>query len=100
LGAVSNIANSGGTSQTLTVTFSDSSGIDVSSLDNSDLVVNWSGGAIGVAFLGVDTNSNSTTRTATYSLTPPGGSWDDTDNGSYAVNLQASQVKDTLAIKL
>jgi hypothetical protein len=100
LGAVSNIANSGGTSQILTVTFSDSSGIDVSSLDDSDLVVNWSGGAIGAAFVGVDTNSNSTTRTATYSLTPPGGSWDDTDNGSYTVNLQASQVKDTLAINL
>jgi Ca2+-binding RTX toxin-like protein len=96
LGAVSNIANSGGTSQTLTVSFSDTSGIDVSSLDNSDLVVNWSGGAMGVGFVRVDTNSNSTTGTATYSLTGPGGSWDDTDNGSYAVNLQASQVKDTL----
>ncbi|MEG4634804.1 DUF4347 domain-containing protein, partial [Microcoleus sp. AR_TQ3_B6] len=35
LGGVSNITNAGGTSQTLTVTFSDSSGIDVSSLDDS-----------------------------------------------------------------
>jgi hypothetical protein len=96
LAAVSNIANSGGESQILTVTFSDSSGIDVNSLDDSDLVVIWSGGAIPVVFLGVDTNSNSTTRTATYLLTPPGGSWDETDNGSYSVNLQASQVKDTL----
>ncbi|MEG4409228.1 Ig-like domain-containing protein, partial [Microcoleus sp. MON2_D5] len=46
LGTISNITTAGGTSQTLTVTFSDSSGVDVSSLDNSDLVVNWSGGAI------------------------------------------------------
>ncbi|MEG4407505.1 DUF4347 domain-containing protein, partial [Microcoleus sp. MON2_D5] len=46
LGVVSNITLAGGTSQTLTVTFTDSSGVDVSSLDNSDLVVNWSGGAI------------------------------------------------------
>ncbi|MEG4208189.1 Ig-like domain-containing protein, partial [Microcoleus sp. Pol7_A1] len=86
LGTISNIATAGGTSQTLTVTFSDSSGVDVSSLDNSDLVVNWSGGTIPSAFVSVDTNSNGTPRTATYSLTPPGGSWDDTDNGSYAVN--------------
>jgi len=96
LDAVSNITDSGGTSQTLTVTFSDSNGIDVSSLDNSDIVVNWSGGAIPARFVGVDTNSNSTTRTVTYLLTPPGGSWDDIDNDSYTVNLQASQVKDTL----
>ncbi|MEG4109865.1 DUF4347 domain-containing protein, partial [Microcoleus sp. S13_C5] len=84
LGTISSITTAGGTSQTLTVTFTDSSGVDVSSLDNYDLVVNWSGGSIPATFVSVDTNSNSTTRTATYSLTPPGGSWDDTDNGSYA----------------
>jgi hypothetical protein len=73
LGAISNITTAGGTSQTLTVTFSDSSGVDVSSLDNSDVVVNWSGGAIPATFVSVDINSNGTPRTATYSFTPPGG---------------------------
>ncbi|MEG4962459.1 Ig-like domain-containing protein, partial [Microcoleus sp. K4-C2] len=96
LGAISNITTADGTSQTLTVTFTDISGVDVSSLDNSDLVVNWSGGAIPATFVSVDTNSNGTPRTATYSFTPPGGIWDNTDNGTYTVNLQASQVKDAV----
>ncbi|WP_445247359.1 FG-GAP-like repeat-containing protein, partial [Microcoleus sp. OTE_8_concoct_300] len=96
LGAISNITTAGGISQALTVTFSDSSGVDVSSLDNSDVVVNWSGGAIPATFVSVDTNSNGTPRTATYSFTPPGGSWDNADNGTYTVNLQASQVKDAV----
>ncbi|MEG4198489.1 DUF4347 domain-containing protein, partial [Microcoleus sp. Pol12A5] len=89
---IADITTAGGTTQTFNVTFSDNNGVDITSLDSSDLVVNWSGGTIPAAFFSVDTNSNGTPRIATYSLTPPGGSWDDTDNGSYAVNLQASQV--------
>jgi hypothetical protein len=96
LSAISNITNSGGTSQTLTVTFSESSGVDVSSLDNSDVVVNWSGGAIPATFISATPTGNGTPGTATYSLTPPGGTWDSVDNGTYTVNLQASQVKDVV----
>jgi Ca2+-binding RTX toxin-like protein len=95
LGAIPNITTAGGKSQTLKVTFSDSSGVDVSSLDNSDVVINWSGGAIPATFVSADVNSNGTPRTATYSFTPPGGTWDNADNGTYTVSLQASQVKDT-----
>ncbi|MEG4574536.1 Ig-like domain-containing protein, partial [Microcoleus sp. N3A4] len=96
LSAISNITTAGGTSQTLTVTFSDSSGVDVSSLDNSDVVVNWSGGAIPATFISATPTGNGTPRTATYSFTPPGGTWDNADNGTYTVNLQASQVKDVV----
>ncbi|MEG3960576.1 Ig-like domain-containing protein, partial [Microcoleus sp. herbarium2] len=96
LSAISNITTAGGTSQTLTVTFSDSSGVDVSSLDSSDVVVNWSGGAIGATFISATPAGNGTPRTATYSLTPPGGTWDSLDKGTYTVNLQASQVKDVV----
>ncbi|MEG4043864.1 Ig-like domain-containing protein, partial [Microcoleus sp. Pol17C2] len=92
---IADITTAGATTQTFTVTLNDNTGIDVSSLDSSDILVSWSGGTIPPTFVSVDTNSNGTPRLATYSLTPPGGSWDDTDNGSYAVNLQASQVKDT-----
>jgi hypothetical protein len=96
LSAISNITTEAGTSQTLTVTFSDSSGVDVSSLDNSDVVINWSGGAIPATFISATPTGNGTPRTATYSLTPPGGTWDSFDNGTYTVNLQASQVKDVV----
>ncbi|MBK6724986.1 MAG: hypothetical protein IPG58_17485 [Acidobacteria bacterium] len=32
-------------------------------------------------FISVDVNTNGTPRVATYSLIPPGGSWDAGDNG-------------------
>ncbi|MEG3843595.1 Ig-like domain-containing protein, partial [Microcoleus sp. herbarium14] len=97
LGAISNITTAGGTSQMFTVSFTDdSSGVDVSSLDNYDVFVNWSGGAIPAIFVSVDTNSNGTPRTATYSFIPPGGTWDSFDNDTYTVSLQASQVKDAV----
>src|SRR5262249_34003873 len=32
---------------------------------------------------------------ATYSITPPGGSWDQPDNGLYSVVMQPNQVSDT-----
>jgi hypothetical protein len=96
LNAVPSITTAGGTSQSLTVTFSDNNAVDVSSLDSSDVLINWSGGNITAQFVSVDTNSNGTPRTATYSFTPPGGSWDNTDNGTYTVQLQGSQVKDSL----
>ncbi|MEG4334986.1 Ig-like domain-containing protein, partial [Microcoleus sp. AT9_A2] len=96
LNAVVDVTIAGGTSQSLTVTFSDNNVLDVSSLDSSDVLINWSGGAIPATFVSVDTNSNGTPRTATYSFVSPGGSWDDTDNGIYTVNLQGSEVKDGL----
>ncbi|MEG5170681.1 DUF4347 domain-containing protein [Microcoleus sp. B3-D7] len=97
LGAISNITTAGGTSQILTVIFTDdSSGVDVSTLDNSEVFINWSGGAISATFVSIDTNSNGTPRPATYSFIPPGGSWDTFDNDTYTVSLQASQVKDAV----
>jgi len=96
LNTVADLTAVGGISQTLTVTFSDTNAVDVSSLDSSDVLINWSGGDITAQFVSVDTNSNGTPLTATYSFIPPGGSWDDVDNGTYTVKLQGSQVKDGL----
>src|SRR5207247_149964 len=38
---------------------------------------------------------NGTPRTATYRITPPGGSWDGPDTGTYTLTLQSGQVLDT-----
>ena len=91
------IGTSGGTTQTFTVTYSDSSGIQVSTLDGTDIQVLGPNGFNSPATLvSVDTNSNGTPRTATYRITAPGGTWDAADNGSYSVVLQANQVSDTV----
>ena len=47
--AIADITTAGGTSQSLTVTFSDNDVVDVSSLDSSDVLINWSGGDIAAA---------------------------------------------------
>ncbi|WP_197047603.1 hypothetical protein, partial [Planktothrix serta] len=46
-------------------------------------------------FVSVDTNSDGTPRTATYSIDAPGGSWDSAEAGNYSVAVEASQVSDT-----
>ena len=46
---IADITAAGGTSQSFTVTFNDNSAIDVTTLDSSDFLINWSGGGIPVS---------------------------------------------------
>ncbi|MFL5329957.1 MAG: hypothetical protein ACJ8C4_13715 [Gemmataceae bacterium] len=78
-----------------TVTYSDNLAINVGSLDNSDVRVTGPSFNVPASLVGVDVAGNGTPRTATYKITPPGGTWDYADNGSYSVVMQASQVTDT-----
>ncbi|MGL5133130.1 MAG: hypothetical protein ACRC78_11415, partial [Planktothrix sp.] len=83
-------------SYTFTVTYSDDQGVKVSSLDSQDIRVTGPNGFDQLAsFVSVDTNSDGTPRTATYSINAPGGSWDSNEAGNYSVAVEASQVKDT-----
>jgi hypothetical protein len=92
----SNVYGFGGTSYSFTVTYNDNLAVSVASLDNNDIRVTGPGGFDTPAtFVGVDVNSDGTPRVATYSITPPGGSWDAADVGTYAVALQSGQVFDT-----
>src|SRR5439155_19397108 len=43
-------------------------------------------------FVGVDVVIDGTPRTATYRFTPPGGSWDVADDGTYTVAIEPNQV--------
>src|SRR5262249_48764784 len=95
-GTFGNVTTAEATSYTLTVTYSDNVAINVSSLDSSDVRITGPNGFnVLAAFQSVDVNTNGTPRVATYKITPPGGSWDFADNGSYTVALEASQVSDT-----
>ncbi|MGN7613200.1 autotransporter-associated beta strand repeat-containing protein, partial [Magnetococcales bacterium HHB-1] len=93
----SNVSTMGGSSYSFTIAFTDTNGsIDVSTLDNSDITVTGPNSySSSATFVSVDTNSNGTPRTATYSITPPGGTWDAADDGTYTVTMNASQVSDT-----
>src|SRR5262249_16342835 len=95
-GTFGNVTTAGATSYTLTGTYSDQAAISVSRLDWSDVRITGPNGFNVLAALqSVDENTNGTPRVATYKITPPGGSWDFADNGSYTVALEASQVSDT-----
>lgn len=97
LNSATNVSSAGATSYSFSVRYQDNAGINVSSLNTGDIVVSRSGFSQTATFVSVDVSSNGTPRTATYSITPPGGSWDSSDNGSYSIALQASQVTDTSA---
>jgi predicted outer membrane repeat protein len=92
---VTDVLTGGATSYSFSVTYSDDSAIKVSTLNTGDVTVTGPGGfSVNPTFLGVDDNSDGTPRVATYSFTPPGGSWDKLDNGSYTVTMNANEVSD------
>lgn len=81
---------------TITVTYTDDVAVNVASLDSNDIKVTGPMGVnVPVTFLSVDNPTNGPTRTATYRVNAPGGTWDATDWGPYVVTLQANQVRDT-----
>lgn len=83
------------TSYDFVVEFSDSDGIDARSLGLGDVRVHGPNGFSAFPTLeSVDNNSNGTPRQATYRLTPPGGYWDPSDNGTYQLEIKNFQVRD------
>jgi len=85
--------------KTFTVTYKDNVAVDVADLDNFDIRVVGSGSNSTfnqlASFLSVTPSGSGTSRTATYQISGPGGSWDSADNGSYSVIMQPNQVSDT-----
>jgi hypothetical protein len=86
-----------GTEYSFTVTYSDNHAVDVSSVIGNNTAIRVSGpGGYNVPanFVSIDNPTNGTPRTATYTISPPGGSWDLADGGTYTVSLQSNQVSD------
>ena len=83
------------TSYSFTVTYDDPAGIKAASIGANNVVVV---GPTGTPLAATVTNANVTGTTAvvTYRITPPGGSWDPADNGSYAVRVGSSPVADAV----
>ena len=90
-----NVTTAGGTLYSFTVLYADDGEIVVSWLGNNDVRVTGPGGFdVAAAFVGVNIDTDGTPRIATYSIVPPGGSWDFADNGTYNVVMQANAVRD------
>jgi hypothetical protein len=80
-----------------TVTYSDDVGVDVTTVDSEDIRVTGPRNYDQLARLvSIDEPSNGTPRVATYAARAPNGqTWDSSDNGTYSVSMEPSQVKDT-----
>lgn len=79
-----------------TVTYSDDVAIRVSSFGSSNIEVTGPNGYNELAALqSINSFTNGTPRIAVYSITPPGGTWDAADNGTYTVTLRPNEVFDT-----
>ncbi|HEY1376699.1 MAG TPA: choice-of-anchor Q domain-containing protein, partial [Gemmataceae bacterium] len=90
------VTTPGGTAYQFAVTYYDDMGMDVTTLGGGDVRVTGPNGFSATATLvGVDNTGTGSPRTATYSVVPPGGSWDGADNGTYAVTVQGNQVFNT-----
>jgi hypothetical protein len=92
-----NVTTAGDTSYAFTVSYADDGSIDTDTIGDGDVRVAGPGGFdTAAAFVSVNFKSQGSPRVATYSIVPPGGSWDAADNGTYNVAMQANQVTDSL----
>jgi len=94
-GTFANVVVAGGTVYSFQVQYSDETSIKIATLDSNDIRVTGPGGFNVLAtFKSVTPGTNAPTETATYEFTPPGGSWDGADNGTYTISMEAGQVTD------
>lgn len=92
-----NAIQAGGLSYDLSVTYADESGVQVATFSTDDILVTGPNAfSVFADFTGSSESGDGSPRTAFYRITPPGGSWDIADNGTYTVTLQADSVLDTL----
>jgi uncharacterized delta-60 repeat protein len=82
-------------SHTVTVTYTGTAAIDVSTIDASDLTVTRDGGSnVQVTGVTFDPPFNSSSVTATYTIDAPGQTWEATDNDLYTINVRRGEVRD------
>jgi hypothetical protein len=87
---------------TFTITYTDNVAVAVSTLSNAVVQVLPPGAAAPITATVVstvasgtsDTIGNASSIVVTYQITPPGGSWTSTDNGTYTVSLGGGSVTD------
>ncbi len=85
---------------TFTVTYFDDVAVKLSTIGNqpdADVLVSRIGGGFSTfaTFVSADQAADAPAIIATYMFTPPGGSWDASDVGTYEVTLPASAIQNT-----
>ncbi|MBX7102454.1 MAG: right-handed parallel beta-helix repeat-containing protein [Gemmataceae bacterium] len=86
----------GATSYSVTLTYYDAVNVKVASIGTSNITV--TGGAT-VSSFSASSGVDAKTITVTYTITPPGGSWDKSDNGNFTIAL-ANNVENSGGTKI
>ena len=95
------ITTAGGTAQTIEVRYTDDEGVDLTTLDTTDIVVLREGfAAFHVTPTSATQSGVATDVTVTYELPATGGAWSAIDSGTYSIVLRAGQVQDDLGIRV
>ncbi|MBX7102441.1 MAG: hypothetical protein K1X57_00065 [Gemmataceae bacterium] len=95
-----NVTTTGGSTGTFSVQFFSADGIDATTIDAGDFTVTTPGlTTLPVTLVSVTPAGNGNFRTATFTFTAPGGTWDASDTGDYTVAFTGS-VSTTLAAAL
>jgi hypothetical protein len=90
------VTSAGGLSYSFIVRYTDDGEVS-DSFDDNDVRVSGPGGFdVPAKFISSSFNRSFSQATVTYSIIPPGSSWDFADNGTYTVVMQANQVFDGL----
>lgn len=90
-----NVTTGGGVIHAVTITFQDDVALDVSSFGPEDVTVTGPMGALSVSGVQMNPPVNGTPISVTYQIDAPGGTWDDEDDGSYVITLNAGAARDT-----
>src|SRR5205823_4633323 len=87
------VTSAGGTTYDITVTYSGAAAIDPATISTGDLRVTGPNGFNALPVI-VTAVASGGALTATYRLTPSGGTWDAADGGAYLVTIEPGPVGD------
>jgi hypothetical protein len=89
------VSSAGSQAETLVVIYTGTAPIDTTSLGNANLQISGPGLSEAATYVGVDGNTGSKTRVATYSVPAPAVGWTTASDGAYTISLQPTEVRDT-----
>jgi len=91
----SNVTVAAGKAYNFSVVYTDSVQMNAASVQSAVVTAHQEGGLTPtVTLLGVQTSADGKSCTASYRLTPPGGSWDYADNGPYFLQVDPLDIMD------
>ncbi len=91
--AAADVTTGGGVTQTVSVTYSDNIGIDLTSIGTDDLTIAGPKGQLPITVASI--GGGGASISVSYTFSAPGDSWDASDNGPYTVSVNSNQVRDT-----